>query len=407
MIEEPIGVWGSENITFQGVLEHLNVTKDQSDYLWYMTRIYVRDSDISFWEENEISPTLSIDSMRDFMRVFINGRHAGSAKGDWVKVLQPLQLSQGFNDIVLLSETVGLQNYGAFLEKDGAGFRGQVKLTGFKNGDIDLTQSSWTYQIGLQGEFQKFYAVNGDASTKWVEVSKEVLPAGFSWYKAHFDAPDGTDPVVLDLSTMSKGQAWVNGHHMGRYWTLTAPKDGCQENCDYRGAYNENKCTTNCGKPTQTWYHIPRSWLQPSDNLLVIFEETDKTPFDISLKIRFTGTVCGQVSENHYPSLNLWGQLQSSTNTPAAVHLQCDPGHTISSIEFASYGTPQGSCQKFSKGSCHASNSELVVSEACQGRNSCSISVSNDAFGDPCNGVTKTLAVEVQCSAYIGSSASK
>ncbi|XP_062086470.1 barwin-like [Humulus lupulus] len=39
-----------------------------------------------------------------------------------------------------------IQNYGVFLEKDGAGFRGQAKLTGFKNGDIDLSKSLWTYQ---------------------------------------------------------------------------------------------------------------------------------------------------------------------------------------------------------------------------------------------------------------------
>lgn len=39
-----------------------------------------------------------------------------------------------------------VQNYGAFFEKDGAGFRGKVKLTGFKDGDIDLAKSLWTYQ---------------------------------------------------------------------------------------------------------------------------------------------------------------------------------------------------------------------------------------------------------------------
>lgn len=40
-----------------------------------------------------------------------------------------------------------IQNYGALLERDGAGFRGQVKLTGFKNGDVDLTKLLWTYQV--------------------------------------------------------------------------------------------------------------------------------------------------------------------------------------------------------------------------------------------------------------------
>lgn len=45
------------------------------------------------------------------------------------------------------------------------------------------------------------------------------------------------------------------------------------------------------------------------------------------------------------------------------MHLQCDDGHTISSIEFASYGTPQGSCQMFSQGQCHAPNSLALVSK--------------------------------------------
>lgn len=39
------------------------------------------------------------------------------------------------------------QNYGAFLEEDGGGFRGKVKLTGFRDGDIDLSNLSWTYQV--------------------------------------------------------------------------------------------------------------------------------------------------------------------------------------------------------------------------------------------------------------------
>lgn len=69
-----------------------------------------------------------------------------------------------------------------------------------------------------------------------------------------FDAPGGTDPVALDFSSMGKGQAWVNGHHIGRYWTLVAPNNGCGRTCDYRGAYNSDKCRTNCGEITQAWY---------------------------------------------------------------------------------------------------------------------------------------------------------
>lgn len=403
-VKEPIGVWSENAFTVQGILEHLNVTKDYSDYLWYITRIYVSDDDISFWEEKKVRPTLTIDSMRDVLRIFINGQLIGSVIGHWVKVVQPVQFVQGYNDLVLLSQTVGLQNYGAFLEKDGAGFRDQIKLTGFRNGDMDLSKSSWTYQVGLKGEFLNIYTIAENEKAGWSDLNLDAIPATFTWYKTYFNAPDGTEPVALDLGSMGKGQAWVNGHHIGRYWTLVAPKDGCQRICDYRGPYHSNKCTTNCGNPTQTWYHIPRSWLHESDNLLVIFEETGGNPFDISLKLHSIRTICGQVSESHYPPLWKWSQPDFTdggiliNDTTPEIHLRCDDEHVIASIEFASYGTPRGSCQKFSRGNCHAPNSFSVVSEACVGRKSCFVGISNTEFGgDPCRGVVKTLAVEARC----------
>lgn len=36
--QEPIGVWSPTSFTVEGILEHLNVTKDLSDYLWHFTR---------------------------------------------------------------------------------------------------------------------------------------------------------------------------------------------------------------------------------------------------------------------------------------------------------------------------------------------------------------------------------
>ncbi|KAI3791098.1 hypothetical protein L2E82_04702 [Cichorium intybus] len=403
--KEPIGVWGDGNFTLKGILEHLNVTKDRSDYLWYITRIYVSDEDVLHWEDNEINPSLIIDSMRDLVRIFINGELIGSARGDWVKVVQKVQFKQGYNDVMLLSETVGLQNYGAFLEKDGAGFKGQITLTGFKNGDVNITHSPWTYQVGLKGEFLKLYATKDNESSSWINLTDDEVPSTLTWYKTYFDSPGGKDPVVLDFSSMGKGQAWVNGHHIGRYWTLVAPKDGCQETCDYRGAYDSDKCNTNCGKPTQIWYHVPRSWLKPSDNLLVMFEETGGNPFEISVKTVSVKTVCGQMSEDYYPPLEMWAHPNYNKMTPV-VHLQCEDGYEIGSIEFASYGTPQGSCQGFSIGNCHATNSSDILSNVCEGRKSCEIEVSNSVFGDPCPRTVKTLAVKATCKPSSSSSSS-
>lgn len=54
-VEEPIGIWSENNLTVQGILEHLNVTKDHSDYLWHRTRyifIIEDSSKMRLYEEN-------------------------------------------------------------------------------------------------------------------------------------------------------------------------------------------------------------------------------------------------------------------------------------------------------------------------------------------------------------------
>ncbi|XP_058731711.1 beta-galactosidase 9 [Vicia villosa] len=401
--KEPINIWSKSSFTAEDIWEHLNVTKDQSDYLWYSTRIYVSAGDILFWKENSAHPKLTIDSVRDILRVFVNGQLVGTFVGHWVKVVQTLQLQPGYNNLTLLSQTVGLQNYGAFIEKDGAGIRGTVKITGFENGHIDLLKSLWTYQVGLQGEFLKYYNEENE-NAEWVELTPGAPPSTFTWYKTYFDVPGGNDPVALDFGSMGKGQVWVNGHHIGRYWTRVSPKSGCERGCDYRGAYDSDKCLTNCGKPTQTLYHVPRSWLKASNNFLVILEETGGNPFGISVKLHSASIVCAQVTESHNPPLHklvnasLIGREVSSNDMIPEMQLRCRDGHIISSITFASFGTPEGSCQSFSRGNCHAPSSTPIVSKACLGERSCSIKISSDVFGDdPCEDVAKTLSVEARC----------
>ena len=69
-----------------------------------------------------------------------------------------------------------------------------------------------------------------------------------------FDAPEGNDPVAIGLGSMGKGQAWVNGHLIGRYWSIVAPESGCPSSCNYAGTYGDSKCRSNCGMATQSWY---------------------------------------------------------------------------------------------------------------------------------------------------------
>ena len=80
------------------------------------------------------------------------------------------------------------------------------------------------------------------------------------------------------------------------------------------------------------------------------------------------------------------------------VTLTAPPGNVFTSIQFASYGTPNGSCGSFTIGTCHAPNSVSICSSVFVGNNSASISASNGVFGDPCGGTFKRLYIEASYS---------
>ena len=126
------------------------------------------------------------------------------------------------------------------------------------------------------------------------------------------------------MGSMGKGQMWVNGHHAGRYWSYRAYSGSCRR-CSYAGTYREDQCMSNCGDLSQRWYvyvetsvacnmgsaatcqacfltesthdisshlhcryHVPRSWLKPSGNLLVVLEEYGGDLAGVALATRTT-----------------------------------------------------------------------------------------------------------------------
>jgi len=151
------------------------------------------------------------------------------------------------------------------------------------------------------------------------------------------------------------------------------------------------------GEPAQTLYHIPRSWVYPGKNLLVLHEELGGDPSKITVSTRTGQELCVHISESDPPPVYSWKPDSIVESLSPEVQLSCERGWHIASVSFASFGTPQGASGKFSHGSCSA-DVLRVVQEACLGRESCSVVVSVDKFGDPCPGVVKSLAVEAFCS---------
>ncbi|KAF6152219.1 hypothetical protein GIB67_005873 [Kingdonia uniflora] len=399
---EEAATYNDDLNTVIGLLEQINTTRDATDYLWYSTDVNV-DPDEEFLKNGQY-PVFTVLSAGHALHVFLNGQLSGTAYGSLedprLTSNNNLKLRAGMNTISLLSIAVGLPNIGAHFETWNAGVLGPVMLNGLNEGRRDLSWQKWSYKIGLAGEELKLHSISGSSTVEWVEGSLVAQQQSLTWYKTTFDSPDWDVPLALDMGSMGKGQIWINGHSIGRYWPAYKASGTCS-NCSYTGIYNEKKCLSNCGDASQRWYHVPTSWLNPTKNLLVLFEEWGGDPNGISLVGRTVDSICADIFEWQPTLLNYQRQASGRLDRPLRpkAHLRCAPGQKISSIKFASFGTPQGICGDFREGSCHAHKSYNAFEKRCIGMQACSVSVAPEVFGgDPCPNILKKLSVEAICS---------
>lgn len=101
--------------------------------------------------------------------------------------------------------------------------------------------------------------------TAYEEIARSALGKfnAPTWWRTTFDA--ATDPaahLVLDLSGMTKGQAYLNGNNLGRYFLQT----------------HEHKKV-----PPVTTMPLPPAWLKEKNNELVLFDEHGGNPGRVKL----------------------------------------------------------------------------------------------------------------------------
>jgi len=89
-----------------------------------------------------------------------------------------------------------------------------------------------------------------------------------AWYTVCFPLPEGDGPVFLEIGNMHKGQIYMNGHNLGRFWQV--------------GGHNG-------GNGVQNRYYLPRPWMA-EENRLVIFEEYGLPPEGVSLQYHLEET---------------------------------------------------------------------------------------------------------------------
>ncbi|KAJ2706120.1 Beta-galactosidase-1-like protein [Coemansia sp. IMI 203386] len=299
--------------------EHINVTDDQTDYLWYRTTVKVPDACSAAGADR----MLVLEDAGDVMSVYFNQKFSEMKHSQQDRLATfafplPKQVySKPGNslEITIMSQTMGMAHNQRHMESYSRGLLGRVLLCG-----RDITKGKWHMQPGLEDEPDDF-AKTQDPSTVWHAYTEDsrksasMTKGHLRWYAIELNAQALLDSdndsnngaldrnaenfarYAIDMSSMTKGQLWINGHHLGRYWLRRAPEKKtykpCQV-CGYGGWFwPDNVCRQRCGEYSQQYYHLPRAYLQlPTQsspnarNFLYVLEELSGDPAEITVARR-------------------------------------------------------------------------------------------------------------------------
>ena len=176
----------------------------------------------------------------DFVQVFINGNYIG--KIDRVKNERslPMPATKKGDKLTLLVEGMGRINFGRAI-KDFKGLVDDVTLTA----DVDGDELTWNLKNWRMRRIADDYQTARRAiTTPHNDLAlASNTPSKIGYYKATFKLKK-TGDTFLNMETWGKGQVYVNGHALGRFWSIG---------------------------PQQTLY-CPGCWLKKGDNEIVVLD---------------------------------------------------------------------------------------------------------------------------------------
>ena len=185
---------------------------------------------------------LSFDA-HDYAQVFINDQFIG--KIDRVKNEKSITLPavRKGDRLVILVEAMGRINFGRAI-KDFKGIPGDVKLETSAGGhDLSYTLKGWE-RWGIPDDYKvAVNALDGYAGKRADEYhpgfQQEIKAWGKrGYYRGYFNLKKVGD-TFLNFETWGKGQVYVNGHAMGRIWSIGPQQTLYEPGCWLKKGKNE------------------------------------------------------------------------------------------------------------------------------------------------------------------------
>ena len=192
--------------------------------------------------EMKSASLLTLNDCHDFAQVFIDGKRIGKidrVKNEKSISLPPVKKGQR---LTILLEAMGRINFGRAI-KDFKGITKDVTLESeIDEGQVKVTLANWVMET-IPDDYataQKALAMRNKTEDFVQLIDKEP---GIGYYRGYFNINKVGD-TFLNFETWGKGQVWVNGHAMGRIWSIG---------------------------PQQTLY-VPGCWLKNGKNEVIVLD---------------------------------------------------------------------------------------------------------------------------------------
>ncbi|MBI5707342.1 MAG: beta-galactosidase [Armatimonadetes bacterium] len=175
---------------------------------------------------------LKVDEIHDYAVVSVDGKRVGVIDRRRGKNTLDLPVRKKPATLDLLIEAMGRVNYGGFIH-DKKGLVGSASLV---NAGENTPLKGW-----------RMFRLPFDAEhLKTLKFGRSV-GRGPGVYRGHLEISEPKD-TFLDVRNWNKGMVWVNGHNLGRFWSIG---------------------------PQQTMY-LPGCWLKKGKNEVLVLDYGDK-----------------------------------------------------------------------------------------------------------------------------------
>jgi beta-galactosidase len=170
------------------------------------------------------SGELVLDQLHSYARVYLDHKLVGMLDRRLGKISMPLHLDKAGQRLDILVENSGRVNFTAVLRTEQAGITHGVSFAG-------KPVTGW----------QNYSLPFHDPAS--AHFTQKAAGSGPALYRGTFSIGKPTD-TFLDMRAYGKGQVWVNGHALGRYWRI-GPQGGL---------------------------YLPGAWLHPGRNEVVLLD---------------------------------------------------------------------------------------------------------------------------------------